>query len=59
MKKEEIISIHIDILRERLEHLIEIKENNLIDEEVIYASNLLNEALNKYNNLVHNVKIQF
>ncbi|QLY81961.1 Spo0E family sporulation regulatory protein-aspartic acid phosphatase [Clostridium intestinale] len=57
MKKEEIISTHIDILRERLEHLIEIKENNLIDEEVIYASNLLNEALNKYNNLVHNVKI--
>lgn len=57
MKKEEILSIHIDILRERLEHLIEIKENNLTDEEVIYASNLLNEALNKYNNLVYKVKI--
>ena len=57
MKKEEILSIHIDILRERLEYLIEIKENKLIDEDVIHASNLLNEALNKYNNLVYNVKI--
>ncbi len=57
MKKEEILSIHIDMLREKLEYLIEIKGNNLIDEEVIHASNLLNEALNKYNDLVYNVKI--
>lgn len=53
MEKDENLSVNIDKLRERLEYLIEIKGSNLMDDEIIYASKLLNEALNKYNNLVY------
>lgn len=42
----------IDILREQMEFLIEAKEYNLIDAEVIAASKILNAALNQYNKLV-------
>ncbi|MHC1682383.1 MAG: Spo0E family sporulation regulatory protein-aspartic acid phosphatase [Clostridiaceae bacterium] len=42
----------IDILREQMEFLIEAKEYNLIDAEVIAASKILNAALNQYNKLI-------
>lgn len=39
----------IDKLRERLQLLIESKQWNLVDDEVVAASKALNFALNQYN----------
>ncbi|GFZ30711.1 hypothetical protein CSC2_12370 [Clostridium zeae] len=39
----------IDKLRERLQFLIEKKQWNLVDDEVVTASKALNFALNQYN----------
>lgn len=39
----------VDILREQLEILIKEKQGNLIDNEVVSASKILNAALNQYN----------
>ncbi|MDZ4975760.1 Spo0E family sporulation regulatory protein-aspartic acid phosphatase, partial [Clostridium perfringens] len=36
----------IDILREQLERLINEKQGNLVDQEVVAASKVLNAALN-------------
>ena len=42
----------INILRENLERLIDEKEGNLIDAEVVSASKILNTALNQYNKFI-------
>lgn len=42
----------IDILREQLEKLIDEKEGNLVDQEVVTASKVLNAALNEYNKFI-------
>ena len=42
----------IDILREQLEQLIDEKEGNLVDQEVVTASKVLNAALNEYNKFI-------
>jgi hypothetical protein len=42
----------INILRENLERLIDEKEGNLIDVEVVSASKILNAALNQYNKFI-------
>jgi hypothetical protein len=42
----------INILRENLERLIDEKEGNLIDAEVVSASKILNAALNQYNKFI-------
>ncbi|WP_032122068.1 aspartyl-phosphate phosphatase Spo0E family protein [Clostridium amazonitimonense] len=42
----------VDILREKLEYLINEKGGNLIDPEVVAASKVLNAALNKYNEFI-------
>ncbi|MBU5591148.1 aspartyl-phosphate phosphatase Spo0E family protein [Clostridium sp. MSJ-4] len=42
----------VDILREKLEYLINEKDGNLIDPEVVAASKVLNAALNKYNEFI-------
>lgn len=42
----------VNILREKLEYLIDKKNGNLIDPEVVAASKVLNAALNRYNELI-------
>ncbi len=42
----------VDILREQLNSLINKKQGNLQDPEVITASKILNAALNQYNKLI-------
>lgn len=42
----------VNTLRESLEQLIELKEGNLIDSEVVTASKILNAALNQYNKFI-------
>ncbi|WP_315118110.1 aspartyl-phosphate phosphatase Spo0E family protein [uncultured Clostridium sp.] len=42
----------VNILRDKLEYLIDKKNGNLIDPEVVAASKVLNAALNKYNGLI-------
>ncbi|OPJ59113.1 aspartyl-phosphate phosphatase Spo0E family protein [Clostridium oryzae] len=42
----------IEILREQLEKLIKLHEGNLVDNEVVAASKILNAALNQYNRLI-------
>ncbi|GAA0084810.1 Spo0E family sporulation regulatory protein-aspartic acid phosphatase [Clostridium sp. MB05] len=42
----------IDILREQLERLINEKQGNLVDQEVVAASKVLNAALNQYNKFI-------
>lgn len=42
----------IDILRMQLENLINEKQGNLIDPEVVAASKILNAALNQYNKFI-------
>ena len=42
----------IDILREQLERLIDEKQGNLVDQEVVTASKVLNAALNQYNKFI-------
>ena len=39
----------VEILREKLEYLINTKNGNLINPEVVAASKVLNAALNRYN----------
>ena len=39
----------IHILRIQLEHLINKKQGNLVDKEVLKASRILDAALNQYN----------
>jgi Spo0E like sporulation regulatory protein len=43
----------IDILREQLERLINEKQGNLVDQEVVAASKVLNAALNQYNKFIY------
>ncbi|MBI6875134.1 aspartyl-phosphate phosphatase Spo0E family protein [Clostridium aciditolerans] len=43
----------VNTLRENLEQLIELKEGNLIDSEVVTASKILNAALNQYNKFIN------
>lgn len=42
---------NIDILRNQLECLIIKKEGNLIDNDILAASKILNDALNQYDKL--------
>ncbi|MCM0648651.1 aspartyl-phosphate phosphatase Spo0E family protein [Clostridium swellfunianum] len=42
----------VEILREQLNQLINDKQGNLIDPEVVTASKILNAALNQYNNFI-------
>ena len=42
----------IDILREQLERLIDEKHGDLVDQEVVAASKVLNAALNQYNKFI-------
>ncbi|KOR25354.1 aspartyl-phosphate phosphatase Spo0E family protein [Clostridium sp. L74] len=42
----------IDILREQLNELINKKQDNLVDPEVVAASKVLNAALNQYNKFI-------
>lgn len=42
----------VNILREKLEYLIDKKNGNLIDPEVVAASKVLNAALNRYNEFI-------
>lgn len=42
----------VEILRGKLEYLIEEKQGNLIDNEVVAASKILNAALNQYNKFI-------
>ncbi|WP_291580883.1 aspartyl-phosphate phosphatase Spo0E family protein [Clostridium sp. UBA6640] len=42
----------IEILRVQLEHLINEKQDNLVDKEVVAASKILNAALNQYNKFI-------
>lgn len=42
----------IDILRDQLERLINEKQGNLVDQEVVAASKVLNAALNQYNKFI-------
>lgn len=42
----------IDILRAQLEELINKKQGNLVDSEVVTASKILNAALNQYNKFI-------
>lgn len=42
----------IDILRKQLEALINLKDGNLVDHEVVTASKILNAALNQYNKFI-------
>jgi len=42
----------VEILREKLLYLIEEKQGNLIDEEVVSMSKVLNAALNEYNKVL-------
>jgi hypothetical protein len=43
----------VNTLRANLEQLIELKEGNLIDSEVVTASKILNAALNQYNKFIN------
>jgi hypothetical protein len=43
----------IDILRDKLEGLINEKQGNLLDSEVVSASKELNAAINRYSNLMY------
>ncbi|ARC84989.1 spo0E like sporulation regulatory family protein [Clostridium argentinense CDC 2741] len=42
----------IEILRVQLEYLINKKQGNLVDQEVVAASRILNAALNQYNKFI-------
>lgn len=42
----------VEILREKLLYLIEEKQGNLIDNEVVSMSKVLNAALNEYNRVL-------
>ncbi len=42
----------IETLRIQLEHLINEKQGNLVDQEVVTASKILNAALNQYNKFI-------
>ncbi|EDU38724.1 Spo0E like sporulation regulatory protein [Clostridium sporogenes ATCC 15579] len=42
----------IEILRTQLERLINEKQGNLVDPEVVTSSKILNAALNQYNKLI-------
>lgn len=42
----------IDILRAQLDELINKKNGNLVDPEVVSASKVLNAALNQYNKFI-------
>lgn len=43
---------NIEILRKQLEDMIDKKQGNLIDEEVISMSKILDAALNQYNKIL-------
>jgi hypothetical protein len=43
----------VEILRSNLEYLINQKQGNLIDPEVVAASKILNAALNQYNKFIN------
>lgn len=47
----------IDILRDKLNNLINEKNGNLLDPQVVIASKILNAAINKSNSLKENQKI--
>lgn len=42
----------VEILRGQLEQLINSKQGNLVDPEVVAASKILNAALNQYNRFI-------
>jgi hypothetical protein len=43
----------VEILRANLEYLINEKQGNLVDIEVVSASKILNAALNQYNKFIN------
>lgn len=52
MSEVEDLLKDVDILREKLEYLINEKQGNLVDPEVVAASKILNAALNQYNKFI-------
>lgn len=52
MREIEDLLKDISISRDKLERLINEHEGNLIDPEVVAASEVLNAALNKYNEII-------
>ncbi|MEW9096114.1 MAG: aspartyl-phosphate phosphatase Spo0E family protein [Clostridiaceae bacterium] len=52
MSEVEDLLKDVNILREKLEYLIDKKNGNLIDPEVVAASKVLNAALNRYNEFI-------
>ncbi|HEY5560200.1 MAG TPA: aspartyl-phosphate phosphatase Spo0E family protein [Clostridiaceae bacterium] len=42
----------VEILRDKLERVIQEKYGNLVDPEVVSASKILNAALNEYNKVM-------
>ncbi|SKC70801.1 Spo0E family sporulation regulatory protein-aspartic acid phosphatase [Maledivibacter halophilus] len=58
MDKKERVLKDIDLLRDKLTDLIKIKEE-LIDEEVVRTSKLLDILLNHYNDLINTKDKQF
>ena len=52
MSELETLLRDIEKLRERLNNLIEIKDLNLQDPEIISASKTLNNEINKYNDII-------
>lgn len=51
MPELDVVKQDIELLRSWLMRLIQIKDN-LLDEEVLRASKLLDDALNDYNNVI-------
>lgn len=51
MKEIDRINLKIEDLREELQVLIS-KTTNLVDDDVVVASQNLDDALNEYNNLI-------
>jgi hypothetical protein len=43
----------VEILRNNLEYLINEKQGDLVDSEVVSASKILNAALNQYNKFIN------
>ncbi len=57
MPDEDRIKEDIEKLRDRMDNLIQ-KKNNLLDMEVLKASMLLDDALNKYNKMRSKGKVK-
>ena len=52
MSEIEDLMKDVEVLREKLLYIIEKKQGNLVDEEVVSISKILNAALNQYNKVL-------